>query len=213
MLSTSRRRHQGWRSPAAGSLVPGWPRSLRHERFRQRVVEGRIPLRGPRWEPDPAFSLDAHLRVVALTTPHGDAALQTLVGDLASTPLDFSRPLWDMHLIEGVGEGCALLVRLHHCIADGIALVRLMLTLTDGGNEQPGTPPDRTPHPRGGILDGVLATVADPGGALRTAWWSAGAALELARVTLMPPDPARCSRASWDGGSAPPGGPRSTFPG
>jgi hypothetical protein len=145
------------------------------------VVEGRIPLRGPRWEPDPAFSLDAHLRVVALTTPHGDAALQTLVGDLASTPLDFSRPLWDMHLIEGVGEGCALLVRLHHCIADGIALVRLMLTLTDGGNEQPGTPPTGRRTRAAGSWTGCsppspirAAPSAPPGGAPAPRWSSPG---------------------------------------
>jgi diacylglycerol O-acyltransferase / wax synthase len=61
---------------------------LRHERFRQRVAEGHIPKRGPRWEPDPAFSLDAHLHRITLPAPHDDRALETLVGDLMSTPFD-----------------------------------------------------------------------------------------------------------------------------
>ena len=47
------------------------------------------------------------------------------------TPLDFSRPLWELHLIEGYEAGCALLLRVHHCIADGIALARVLLSLTD----------------------------------------------------------------------------------
>ena len=50
-----------------------------------------------------------------------------------ATPLDHSKPLWDVYLIDGVGSGCALLTRIHHCVADGIALARVMLTLTDAG--------------------------------------------------------------------------------
>ena len=57
-------------------------------------------------------------------------ALQELV-NLITPPLDPTRPLWHVYLIEGYGEGCAVLFRIHHCIADGIALARVMLSLTD----------------------------------------------------------------------------------
>ena len=96
----------------------------RFRRFRQRAADSRLPGQGPHWEDDPTFDLDAHLHRRALPAPGGQAELEQLVGDLASTPLDRSRPLWQMYLIEGYGSGCALLARMHHSIADGIALAR-----------------------------------------------------------------------------------------
>lgn len=111
---------------------------MRHPRFRAKVTTGG-PAGGPRWEEDPHFDLALHVHHVALPAPGGDAALQRLVADLASTDLDRDRPLWDVHLVDGVGDGCALVVRLHHCIADGIALARVLLELTDGGRRR--TPP------------------------------------------------------------------------
>jgi WS/DGAT/MGAT family acyltransferase len=105
-------------------------RFIIHKRFRQRV---RQPLLAglPVWEPDPYFSLDAHLHRVALPAPGDQAALQALVSDLMSTQLDFSRPLWQIHFVENYGKGCAVVVRLHHCIADGIALMQVLLGMTD----------------------------------------------------------------------------------
>jgi WS/DGAT/MGAT family acyltransferase len=98
-------------------------------RFRQRVTE---PLgRPPRFEDDPEFEVDQHLHRLALPAPGDRAALEELVSDLITPPLDPTRPLWHVYLIEGFGEGCALLYRIHHCIADGIALARVMLSLTD----------------------------------------------------------------------------------
>jgi WS/DGAT/MGAT family acyltransferase len=98
-------------------------------RFRQRVAE---PLgRPPRFEDHPEFDVHQHLHRLALPAPGDRAALQDLVSDLITPPLDPTRPLWHVYLIEGFGEGCALLFRIHHCIADGIALARVMLSLTD----------------------------------------------------------------------------------
>jgi diacylglycerol O-acyltransferase / wax synthase len=98
-------------------------------RFRQRVSE---PLaRPPQFEDDPEFDVDQHLHRLALPAPGDRAALEDLVSDLITPPLDPTRPLWHVYLIEGYGEGCALLFRIHHCIADGIALARVMLSLTD----------------------------------------------------------------------------------
>jgi WS/DGAT/MGAT family acyltransferase len=68
-----------------------------------------------------------------------------MVSDLVTPQLDDGKPLWDLYLIEGYEGGAALLWRIHHCIADGIALSRVMLSITDGGD-----PVMRPPPPRAG---------------------------------------------------------------
>ncbi len=135
-----------------------------YPRFRQRVVESRLPARGPAWETMPDFDLDHHIHRIGLPAAGDEAALQELVGDLASEPLDRCKPLWDVYLIEGLGPGCALLFRLHHCIADGIALARVLLTLTDAA-------PDREDlfEPPREHRDGRLARVPVVGGPASTA--------------------------------------------
>ena len=104
---------------------------LTFDRFRMRVVQPRLPFSSAYWENDPTFNLNAHLHRLALPSPGDKTTLQDMVSDLMSTPLDFSKPLWQIHLIENYGEGCALMCRLHHCIADGMALVFVLLSLTD----------------------------------------------------------------------------------
>ena len=106
-------------------------RLLCYDRFRQRVVESAIPFGRPRWVEDPHFNLRHHLLRVALPDPGGKDELQEMVSILMSTPLDYSKPLWQFQYIENYREGSALVARLHHCIADGIALVRVMLSMTD----------------------------------------------------------------------------------
>jgi WS/DGAT/MGAT family acyltransferase len=111
------------RSVVAERLVGRFPR------YRQRVVEPRIG--GPCWEDVEDFDLDLHLHRLALPAPGDRAALQELVADIVVRPLDRHRPLWDMYVVEGYGEGTAIVSRMHHCIADGIALSRVLLSLTD----------------------------------------------------------------------------------
>lgn len=106
-------------------------RLLRFDRFRQRVVQPLLPWRHLRWEDDPDFDLDYHLQQVTLPPPGDQAALQELVSSLASIPLDLNRPLWQMHLIEAYGPGCALVCRVHHSLADGVALMHVLLALAD----------------------------------------------------------------------------------
>jgi diacylglycerol O-acyltransferase / wax synthase len=103
----------------------------RYPRFSQRVNDSFLPLQGPSWVDDADFDLQRHLHHIGLPAPGDTAALQEVVGDLIATPLDHAKPLWDTYLIDGLGSGCAILTRMHHCIADGIALARVMLTLTD----------------------------------------------------------------------------------
>ncbi len=107
----------------------------RFPRFSQRVVEGRAPLSGPHWEGDPNFDLDLHIHQLALARPGDRAALEGLIADLIATPLDRSKPLWHFHFIDGYERGAAIVVRMHHCIADGIALARVLLSLTDQGRD------------------------------------------------------------------------------
>lgn len=107
-------------------------RLLRVRRFRQRVREPLFGVGIPSWEDDPQFDLDAHLHRIALPAPHDQQALHELVGDLMSMPLDFTKPLWQYHLVENYDGGCALICRLHHSMADGLALVQVLLSLADG---------------------------------------------------------------------------------
>lgn len=106
-------------------------RLLRVRRFSQRVREPRFGVGIPEWETDPYFDLDAHLHHIALPPPHDQSALHRLVGDLMSTPLDFTKPLWQFHLVEGYEDGCALICRVHHSMGDGLALVQVLLSLSD----------------------------------------------------------------------------------
>jgi diacylglycerol O-acyltransferase / wax synthase len=137
----------------------------RYPRFRERVVEGRLT-GGPRWEQDPDFDLHRHLHRRGLSAPGGESQLKELAGDLASAPLDRNKPLWDMYLVDGPGEGSAVIVRMHHCIADGIALARVMLSLTDTAPQDDAM---REAPSRPARTRGALRTVlADPLGAARS---------------------------------------------
>ncbi len=87
-------------------------RFLRYRRFRQRA---RRTLRGWVWETDPHFDLDLHLCRVDLPGAADKQALETLASDLASTPLDQSAPMWQIHVVENFTGGSALVFPLHSC--------------------------------------------------------------------------------------------------
>jgi WS/DGAT/MGAT family acyltransferase len=107
----------------------------RYPRFRQVVGHG--PLGEARWAADDAFDLRSHVHRVGLPWPGGRAALQEVVGQLVSSPLDAARPLWQIHVVDGLdGGGCALVARLHHAMADGISLARVLLSLADGEHDR-----------------------------------------------------------------------------
>lgn len=110
---------------------------LKYDRFRQRVIEDAA---GATWVNDRYFDLGNH--VIAEKLPRSakgreQEALQNRVAELATERLNPKRPLWQMHLIEdytgpdGV-KGSALIVRIHHCIADGIALISVTMAMVDG---------------------------------------------------------------------------------
>jgi diacylglycerol O-acyltransferase len=96
---------------------------LGFERFRQRVVEVGFPLPTRHWQDMPHFEIDQHLHHIALPAPYDQVALRALVSDLASTPLDRTQPLWQVVVVDDVEGGSALIMRCHHCIADGTVVM------------------------------------------------------------------------------------------
>jgi len=110
---------------------------LKYGRFKQKVVEDAM---GASWVEDTEFDNHHHVRhekLVRLPGQSERAALQARVGELATTPFDRTRPLWQFLLIEHYEGGSAMIARVHHCIADGIALISVVLSITDGGQEPP----------------------------------------------------------------------------
>ena len=116
-------------------------RLLKYERFRHKAVADAM---GASWVEDADFDINRHVVLEKIPKKRGQserAALQQRCGELAVTPLDPQRPLWQFHLVERYEGGCALIARIHHCIGDGIALISVMNSITDGGND----PPQRRP--------------------------------------------------------------------
>lgn len=161
-------------------------RWLRYERFRQRIVRPPVPLMRPYWETDPHFNLDLHLQRIALPAPGDRAALQDLVSDLMSAPLDFSRPPWKFYVIENYGDGCAVMGRLHHCLADGMALVAVLLSMTDFYPDAPLVPAEpANPLPESSLLGGLARDASQTLGLVRR---TAGRALQGAVGALQEPE-------------------------
>jgi diacylglycerol O-acyltransferase len=100
---------------------------LPHMQFRCRVVQDAT---GVWWEEDEDFDIDRHLVRIGLPGRGGTRELQKLVAQLAGQALDPQRPLWQFHLVENYDHGHALIVRMHHCIADGISLMGLLIGMT-----------------------------------------------------------------------------------
>lgn len=105
-------------------------RLLSIPRFRQRIVFEE-KLRHCRWEEDAHFDLAHHVFRCRLGPPGGRIALQRTVGNLMVAPFDPGHPPWQFHLIEGYDGRSALMVRLHHSLGDGIALMLVLLSLAD----------------------------------------------------------------------------------
>ena len=149
-------------------LRPG----IGHAALSQRVQERLLPYRrfvqlaredaaGAHWTDDPRFDLTHHVTCRPLQRRRGQsaqAALQARVAELSMQALDPMRPRWQFELVEDYEGGSALIARIHHCIADGIALISVMMNLVDGG----GLPPQRKParHHRSAV-DAAEDWVAD----------------------------------------------------
>ena len=136
---------------------------LRYDRFKQKVVQDAI---GAQWVDDETFDIHHHVVREKLVRRRGEsdrAALQALCGKLATESLDPARPLWQFHLIDGYEGGSALIVRIHHCIGDGIALISVALSITDGGNDPPARRKRARSEPGDGdwLADSVIQPLTD----------------------------------------------------
>ena len=103
-------------------------RLLRQRRFRQRVDQTAT---GAWWRDDPRFDIGRYIKRAHLPKPGGKRELQDFAAELAARPLDMAHPLWQFHLVEDYEGGVAIITRIHHAIADGMALIGVMLSLTD----------------------------------------------------------------------------------
>jgi diacylglycerol O-acyltransferase len=134
-------------------------RFLVFKRFRQRPVE--TPAMSF-WETDAHVDLEHHVAHTALPGRAGKRELQTLVSRLASTPLDPARPRWQFHLVDNYRGGSAIVARIHHCYADGIALVRVMLSMTDATADGPPAMPFQARERRKASADDTLSHLIAP---------------------------------------------------
>ena len=131
---------------------------LKYARFRQKTVIDTI---GALWVEDEDFDIKRHVVVDLLRRRRGQTARQALqqrCGDLATTPLDHAHPLWQFSLVEHYEGGSALILRIHHCVGDGIALMSVMNAITDGGSD----PPQRRPPGEDEESDWLAEAVVKP---------------------------------------------------
>jgi WS/DGAT/MGAT family acyltransferase len=140
------------------------------EPFNQRL---KVSLAGmPQWAPDPSFDLDYHVRRSALPAPGSRRQLADLASRLHAFMLDREHPLWELHFVEGLDDGCfAIYTKIHHAYCDGATLVRLA---NSSLSEDPATPRVRAfwQLPEGGRSEhperDIRAALAGLGGGLRS---------------------------------------------
>lgn len=143
--------------------------------FRQRLVEVPFGLYHPLWVEDPGFDLDVHLRRAALPSPGGVAELADYAGDFVGRPLDRSRPLWEMHVVEGLEGGLVcVLTKVHHAAVDGTSGAGATAALLDAQPEPTAVAPapwspDRVPTEADMVSYALQALSRQPQAAARAA--------------------------------------------
>ena len=108
--------------------------------LRYKLVEVPFKLHHPMWLENCEVDLDYHLRRVRVPSPGGRRELDQVVGDIASGPLDRSRPLWEIHFVEGMAHHrFAAVLKLHHSLADGVAAANLIARALDPNSRRRGS--------------------------------------------------------------------------
>ncbi len=155
-------------------------RLMKFDRFRQRVILRGIIFEDTYWEDVPFFDPADHVTRTSIANENPRDELQALAGTLMSTPLDYDKPLWHITMIDDVREGTGFIIRLHHCIADGNALVRVLLSMmtTDKKLLKPEKEAESTERPT--FLDPVVDV-------LLNAWVSAETMVKLSYRLLKRP--------------------------
>jgi diacylglycerol O-acyltransferase / wax synthase len=165
--------------PQYDELVSAFTRRVSDiPRCRQILHTHRLDLGSPEWVDDPNFDISRHLYHIALPEPGDDAELFHMIATLMERRLDRERPLWECWIIEGLSDDrWAVLMKLHHCVADGIATTQMLAKLSDSGGgetfakdiraaKQPDSPAIPSPQPStnpltwlGGMWRSALGTV------------------------------------------------------
>ncbi|MEN8162301.1 MAG: wax ester/triacylglycerol synthase domain-containing protein, partial [Myxococcota bacterium] len=184
LLLLDRRPHSDRLRAAVWRAVEAVPR------LRQRVVDAPLDLARPRWEDDPTFDLDFHVRRYAVSHDDGAPEHATLadlfhtLGPIYERPFDRTRPLWELIELDGPGPGSALFFRLHHGVADGVGGNAILAALTDAEADAP-APPLPKDEPPGAWDEEALGTRLvralgqrieedrERGRALGRLWWTA----------------------------------------
>jgi len=146
--------------------------------FRRRLVNVPLEVDHPYWLEDPDFDLDFHLRHIAVPPPGGDHELAELVARIHERPLDRTRPLWEMYVIEGLAGGrVATYTKLHHAAIDGVSGAEILTLLLDPDPtgrdiEAPATAWEgsEVPSPMSLLLRSAVRTALSPARALRVGY-------------------------------------------
>ena len=179
--------------------------------FRRRLAQVPFGLHHPLWIEDPDFDIDYHIRGTALPSPGTPEQLATLVGRLSAQPLDRSRPLWEVWMIEGLEDGTiAVLTKVHHAAIDGAAGNELTVALLDLSPEiavhepEHDWEPDRQPSDVELLTYAASSLARQPVRVARALGKTAGAALALRRHNreepnlTPPPSPFSAPRTSFN---------------
>lgn len=135
--------------------------------FGQRPVPSRLPMVAPHWEDVPDFDPEQHFVHARLPRPGHDRQLQAYLNRHLGRPLDRSRPMWEMHLLDGYDGGSAVYSRLHHSLADGIALMQVLLSLSDAApDDDLAEAPDTGEREHHGLIDAAVHVAATTGHAV-----------------------------------------------
>jgi diacylglycerol O-acyltransferase len=162
--------------------------------FRRRLVDVPFSLHHPLWIEDPDFDLDYHVRRAALPSPGGDRELAEFAGEVMGRPLDRTRPLWEMYVVEGLEHGyIACVTKTHHAAIDGVSGAELTVNLLDLTAEPAVVPPpdppwtpDRIPSDAQLVAYALQSLSRQPLAAVKAARRTAEMALNVRRRNRQP---------------------------
>ncbi|MHC1563608.1 wax ester/triacylglycerol synthase domain-containing protein [Actinomycetospora sp. C-140] len=176
--------------------VPDWARfRAGHERgvaavprLRSRVVEPAVPTGTPMWVEDPSFDLDNHVRRLSLHEPAGERELLALARTIAFEPMDLTRPLWSGTLVDNLSGGrAAYVLKAHHSLMDGAAMIALFSAMHSDHAEPSGWPTVTAREPQSGPLGPQALALHDAIDGLRRApARAAGLVMAVGRTVRAP---------------------------